>query len=217
VPVAATDSWTGTPTEQVFSPGFFDRSADLVAPDLLGVRLVSTVGGKRTVGVIVEVEAYIGAQDPASHAAARIGRTRRNRTMFGRSGMAYVYLSYGVHWCLNIVTGSENDPCAVLVRAADPLEGVDFMVERRHGYRDLASGPGRLGQAFGVTGELDGHDLSIPPLRLLPGWLVTKDEVQVSPRIGISRAVDWPLRFSVRSSNSVSKGRSKFSNANELE
>ena len=217
MPVAATDSWTGTPTEQAFSPEFFDRSADLVAPDLLGVRLVSTVGGKRTVGVIVEVEAYIGAQDPASHAAARIGRTRRNRTMFGRSGMAYVYLSYGVHWCLNVVTGSENEPCAVLVRAVDPLEGVDFMAERRHGYRDLASGPGRLGQAFGVTGELDGHDLSIPPLRLLPGWLVRKDEVQVSPRIGISRAVDWPLRFSVRSSKSVSKRRRKFSNAHELE
>jgi len=213
----AVGAWAGSPTDNSFAPRFFERSAELVAPDLLGAKLVSTVEGKRTVGVIVEVEAYIGAQDPASHAAARIGRTLRNRTMFGRSGIAYVYLSYGVHWCLNVVTGSENEPCAVLVRAADPLEGVDFMVERRHGYRDLASGPGRLGQAFGVTGELDGHDLSIPPLRLLPGWLVTKEDVQVSPRIGISRAVDWPLRFSVRSSKSVSKRRRQFSNANELE
>ena len=137
--------------------------------------------------------------------------------MFGRPGIAYVYLSYGVHWCLNVVTGSENEPCAVLLRAADPLEGVEFMAERRQRHRDLASGPGRLGQAFGITGELDGHDLSLPPLRLLPGWLVAREEVEVSPRIGISRAVDWPLRFSVRSSVSVSRRRRKASKAKEWE
>ena len=210
-------SWAGSPTGNRFAPRFFERSAELVAPDLLGTKLVSTVEGKRTVGVIVEVEAYVGTEDPASHASARIGGTPRNETMFGRPGIAYVYLSYGVHWCLNVVTGSENEPCAVLVRAADPLEGVEFMAERRRRHRDLASGPGRLGQAFGITGELDGHDLSLPPLRLLPGWLVARDEVEVSPRIGISRAVDWPLRFSVRSNAFVSRRPRKASMANELE
>ncbi len=135
--------------------------------------------------------------------------------MFGRPGIAYVYLSYGVHWCLNVVTGSENEPCAVLLRAADPLEGVEFMAERRQGRGDLASGPGRLGQAFGITDELDGHDLMAPPLSLLPGWPVARDQIEVSPRIGISRAADWPLRFSVRGNASVSQRRRNPLNAHE--
>ncbi len=171
---------------------------------------------KRTVGVIVEVEAYVGTEDPASHAASRIGRTRRNETMFGRSGIAYVYLSYGVHWCLNVVTGSVGEPSAILVRAADPLEGVDVMVERRNRNRDLASGPGRLGQAFGITGALNGHHLSLSPLRLLPGWFVEEDQVEVSPRIGVSRAVDWPLRLSIRGNTSVSRRSQKPLNARGL-
>ncbi len=94
--------WSDEPRPGTFSRAFFDRPAERVAPDLLGARLVSTVGGLRTTGVVVEVEAYTGPDDSASHAAARIGRTRRNASMFGPPGTAYVYLRYGIHWCLNV-------------------------------------------------------------------------------------------------------------------
>jgi DNA-3-methyladenine glycosylase len=202
--VLPTAIWSGTPRRGMFDRAFFDRPAESVAPDLLGARLESTVDGRRATGVIVEVEAYTGPDDPASHAAARIGRTRRNASMFGPPGTAYVYLSYGVHWCLNVVTSEIGDPCAVLLRAVDPIEGLDVMAARRGRQRDLTSGPGRLGQALGVTDALDGHDFSSPPLRLLPGWLPPRGSIGVSPRIGVSRAQDWPLRFCVRGSASVS-------------
>ena len=199
--------WSGTPGPGTFARPFFDRPADRVAPDLLGARLVSTVDGQRATGVIVEVEAYTGADDPASHAAARVGRTRRNASMFGPPGTAYVYLSYGLHWCLNVVTGPIGDPCAVLLRAVDPIEGLGVMAARRGRERDLTSGPGRVGQAFGITDALDTHDLSSPPLRLLPGWSIPSVSIDVSPRVGVSRAQDWPLRFSVRGNASVSRVR----------
>ena len=203
--VLPTAPWIGTPRRGTFDRAFFDRPAESVAPDLLGARLVSTVDGRRATGIIVEVEAYTGPDDPASHAAARIGRTRRNASMFGPPGTAYVYLSYGVHWCLNVVTGAIGDPCAVLLRAVDPIEGFDVMGARRGRERDLASGPGRVGQAFGITHALDRHDFSSPPLRLLPGWSPPPGSIDVSPRVGVSRAQDWPLRFCVRGSTSVSR------------
>ena len=199
--------WSGEPGRGTFDRPFFDRPAESVAPDLLGARLESTVDGRRAMGVIVEVEAYTGPDDPASHAAARIGRTRRNASMFGPPGTAYVYLSYGVHWCVNVVTGAIDEACAMLLRAVDPIEGLDVMVARRGRERDLTSGPGRLGQAFGITDALDTHDLSSPPLRLLPGWPIPPGSIEVSPRVGISRARDWPLRFSVRGNASVSRAR----------
>ncbi len=199
--------WAGTPSPEALDEDFFGRPAQEVAPDLLGTRLVSAVDGRRAEGVIVEVEAYLGRSDPASHAAARIGRTRRNATMFGPPGLAYVYLSYGIHWCLNVVVGGEDDPCAVLIRAVDPVDGLDVMSDRRGRSRDLGSGPGRVGQALGVTGALDGHDLSTPPLRLLAGWPVAPSSISVSQRIGISRAKEWPLRFYVLGNASVSRSR----------
>ena len=199
--------WSGTPGRGTFDRAFFNRPAKSVAPDLLGARLVSTVDGRRTTGVIVEVEAYTGPDDPASHAAARIGRTRRNASMFGPAGTAYVYLSYGIHWCLNVVTGAIGDPCAVLLRAVDPIEGLGVMAARRGRERDLASGPGRVGQAFGITDALNTHDLSSPPLSLLPGWPTPPGSIEVSPRVGVSRAQDWPLRFSVRGNAAVSRVR----------
>ncbi|NIR38408.1 MAG: DNA-3-methyladenine glycosylase, partial [Actinobacteria bacterium] len=154
-----------------FPADFLSRDAEAVAPDLLGHRVVSEVGGRRTEGVIVEVEAYVGPHDPASHAAERIGRTNRNDVMFRDAGVAYVYFIYGMHWCLNVVTGVRDHPSAVLIRALDPLVGRDVMADRR-GRTPLASGPGRLCQALGVTGALNGHDLGEAPLRLLPGWTV---------------------------------------------
>jgi len=177
----------------------------IVARALLGARLVSTVGEGRTVGMIVETEAYLGAEDPASHAATRTGRTRRNEAMFGPPGRAYVYRIYGIHWCLNVVTGPAGHARAVLLRGLEPLEGVDLMIARRGRSSDLASGPGRLCQALGVDGRLYGHDLRHPPLRVLPGWRVPEEDVQVTGRIGVRKAADWPLRFFVRGSPGVSR------------
>jgi DNA-3-methyladenine glycosylase len=161
----------------------------------------------RTGGVIVETEAYLGAEDPASHAATRQGPTARNRAMFGPPGRAYVYRIYGVHWCLNVVTGPAGRAEAVLLRGLEPVEGVEVMDSRRGGSRDLASGPGRLCQALGVDGALYGHDLTTLPLCILPGWHVPDEEVIVTGRVGVREAADWPLRFQVRSSAGVSRAR----------
>ena len=168
---------------------------------------MSTVGGRRTEGVLVEVEAYLGSDDPASHAATRKGRTERNAAMFGPAGRAYVYLIYGMHWCLNVVTGEEGTPQAVLLRGMEPLSGVDVMATRRGRETELGSGPGRLCQALGVDGSLYGHDLQEPPLRILPGWIVTDARVSVTGRIGVRAAADRPLRFFVEGSRGVSPGR----------
>jgi len=187
---------------------FYDRPAEEVARDLLGAVLVSTIGGATTAGRIVEAEAYVGPHDPASHAAERIGRTARNEAMFGPPGIAYVYRIYGVHWCLNVVTGAEGYPAAVLIRAVEPLEGVDAMRRRRGDHcsdRGLTSGPGKLAAAMGITGRENGHPLDRPPLMILEGEAVDPSEIAVGPRIGVTRAADWPLRFYVRNNPWVSR------------
>lgn len=155
--------------------------------------------------MVVEVEAYIGPEDPASHAAARIGRTERNRSMFGPPGRAYVFRSYGVHWCLNVVTGPEGFPAAVLIRALDPIGGLEAMRARRGGKEPLASGPGRAAEALGITGALDGHPLQAPPLELLSGWPVPDSRIAVSGRVGIREAAHWPLRFFLQGHPAVSR------------
>lgn len=187
-----------------FPPGFLERGAELVARDLLGHRIVSDLGGQHTEGVIVEAEAYVGPQDPASHAAERIGRTERNGVMFAAAGVAYIYFIYGMHWCLNVVTGAQGHPSAVLIRALDPLVGSDVMAHRR-GRVPLASGPGRLCQALGITGDLNGHDLRRRPLRLLPGWPMNDRPVVATGRIGVRHAADWPLRFHLVGHPAVSR------------
>lgn len=191
---------------EVLPGAFYRRSAREVAPALLGKVLVSTVGGVRTAGRIVETEAYTGPEDPASHAAERIGRTARNAAMFGAPGAAYVYLSYGIHWCLNAVTDREDHPGAVLIRALEPVEGLPAMRDRRGTRdRDLARGPGRLTQALGITGALNGHWLDSPPLTVLDAPAVPADRIEAGPRIGITRAADWPLRFTVQGSRFLSR------------
>ena len=155
-------------------------------------------------GVIVETEAYLGPEDPASHASTR-RITDRNRIMFGPAGVAYVYRSYGVHWCLNIVTGREGQGEAVLLRGLEPLAGEEAMRARRGGRDPVAAGPGRLTQALGVDGDLDGHRLDRPPLELMPGWAVSEEQVAVTGRVGISKVPEWPLRFFVKASPGVSR------------
>jgi len=184
--------------------GFFTRDTEAVARDLLGCYLDSRVDGAAVGGVIVETEAYVGPHDPASHAAARIGKTERNRSMFGPPGRAYVYRSYGIHWCLNVVTERAGYPAAVLVRALDPIRGLEAMRARRNRSTHLCAGPGRLSQALGVSGELDGHPFDEDPLRLNVGWEVPEGLVGTSGRVGVRQASEWPLRFFVRGHPEVS-------------
>lgn len=189
-----------------FPEGLLLRPVEEVARTLLGARLVSTVGGERVLGVVVESEAYGGPADPASHAAVKAGRTARNQVMFGPAGRAYVYRIYGMHWCLNVVTGHEGDPQAVLIRGLEICEGVDVARRRRGRRAPLAAGPGRLCQALGVDGALDDHDLAHPPLRLAPGWTVPPERIGRTGRIGVTRAAAWPLRFYVRGAAGVTPG-----------
>lgn len=157
---------------------------------LLGRRLVSDVGGLTAV-VLTEVEAYDGANDPASHAYR--GMTPRNRSMFLGPGTLYVYLSYGVHWCMNVVCAPEGRAAAVLLRGGLAVEGEDLMAARRMGRHPLAIGPGNLTQALGVTGDLDGTSVIDGPLRI--EGVAMGGRIEASSRVGISRAVDRPWRF----------------------
>ena len=183
---------------------FFTGPADEVARALLGCVVQSDCGNKRTAGRIVETEAYTGPDDSACHAADRIGRTRRNEPLFGPPGTTYMHMNYGVHWLLNAVTGPEGFPAGVLIRALEPLEGDEAMYVRR-GRDDLTNGPARLTQALGIGPELQGHSLDRVPLMFVVGQAVPDSAVEATSRIGISRAVDRPLRFYDRRSPWVSK------------
>ena len=176
----------------------------IVARDLLGRILFYRTPDGLLAGRIVEAEAYTGEADPASHAFR--GRTARNTVMFGAAGHAYVYFSYGVHYCLNVTADAPGVAGAVLLRALEPLAGREIM--RRRGDRGpevrLLSGPGKIGRGFGLTLKDNGRDFTRGPLGLAAGTPVLDGEVSVSRRIGISRAVDLPYRFSVVGSRSVS-------------
>ena len=164
-----------------------------VAPALLGARVVTRFEGRRTEVMLTEVEAYGGPADPASHAYR--GRTPRNGSMFGPPGTLYVYRSYGIHWCMNVVVGAEGDAQAVLLRGGDIVAG-RTTIERRRGRADqLTNGPGKLCQALAVTGDHDGSSVTAGPVRLRPGELPAGSTVVATPRVGISRAVDRPWRF----------------------
>jgi DNA-3-methyladenine glycosylase len=188
---------------------FYDRDARDVARELLGKLLVRRVGRGLTVGRLVETEAYLGANDPASHAYR--GRTRRNASMFGPPGHAYVYAIHS-RWCLNAVTEPEGAPTAVLLRAVEPLLGVAAM-RRRRGVellRDLARGPARLCEALAIDRALDGCDLTRGRGLWIaegPALELTPMEVLVTPRIGVTSAHDLLLRFAVAGNPFVSGRR----------
>jgi len=180
------------------TPAFFARSVHEVAPDLIGATLLfEGVGGR-----IVEVEAYHHT-DPAAHSFR--GRTARNAVMFGPPGHAYVYRSYGVHWCLNFVCEPEGSASAVLIRALEPLKGIARMYRRR-GAREsrlLCAGPGRLAEALGITGAHNGLALHKPPFELrAPDAPV---EIVVGRRVGISKAAELPWRYGLAGSQFLSK------------
>ena len=177
---------------------FFARSVHAVAPDLVGATLtVDGVGGP-----IVEVEAY-DHEDPAAHGYS--GKTERNASMFGPPGHAYVYRSYGIHWCLNFVCEDEGVASAVLIRALQPVHGIDAMRERRglDDLRLLAAGPGRLCQALGITRQHDGLALDEPPFELLARE--TEPELAVGPRVGITKAAEQPWRYGLAGSPFLSR------------
>ena len=177
---------------------FFARSVHEVAPELIGTALlVEGVGGR-----IVEVEAY-DQDDPASHSFR--GRTARTASMFGPAGHAYVYRSYGIHWCLNLVCGQEGRAEAALVRALEPTHGLEAMRERRGAGADraLCSGPGKLCQALGITRFHDGRPLDEPPFELLARE--SEAPLEVGPRIGITRAVEQPWRYGLAGSPFLSR------------
>ncbi len=188
---------------------FYDRDTVQVARDLLGAYLVREYEGHLLVGRIVETEAYVGLDDKASHAS--VGRTERNAVMFGPPGHAYVYVIYGVHHCLNVVTEREGFPAAVLIRALEPLMGVEMMRELRGGRPDveLTNGPGKLCQALAIDMRLYGHDLCLGSvLWVAGGTLKPAEEIVAGPRVGVrgdQRALTVPWRFAIRGNPYVSR------------
>lgn len=181
---------------RLLRPSFYARDTARVARGLLGCLLVSRAGGTQTAGRIVEVEAYVGPHDPAAHGYGG-RRTARNDRLYGPPGTAYVYFIYGMHWCFNAVTEREGHPSAVLVRALEPVDGIDVMRERRgrEEIRDLCSGPAKLCAALGIDGALDGAVLDGERLGIYGPALRRAAALRVTGRIGVTRASDWPLRF----------------------
>lgn len=192
---------------------FFLREDVLnISKQLLGNRLVCVNGAARTVGRIVEVEAYGGASDKACHAHLN-RRTKRTEIMFAPGGHAYIYLCYGIHHLFNIVTAPEGVPHAVLVRGIEPLENTEVMLQRRNMSqlnRRLSAGPGMLTQAMGITTQFDGIDLmqADSPIWLEEGATIEEDNIVAAPRIGIDYAeecADWPWRFYIKGNRWVSR------------
>lgn len=190
----------------MLSRDFYKSSAVSVAKKLLGKILVHQTQDILTSGIIVEVEAYLGENDNASHASN--GMTPRNKIMFGKPGFSYVYLNYGIHSLFNVVTNPEGKAGAVLIRAVEPIDGLDAMMDRRKTTSkvNLCSGPGRLTQALGINLSNNGFDLLCNPLYITNGSN-RKFHIGSSPRIGISKGTEHNWRFFVDGNKYISKGK----------
>jgi DNA-3-methyladenine glycosylase len=185
---------------------FYRRPARTVARDLLGCVLVSRIGRVVTTGRIVETEAYLGPEDAASHAAFR---PSSHALFYGDGGHAYVYRIYGMHFCLNAIAGTSGTPGCVLIRALEPIAGRAVMARRRGVAPDvvsIANGPGKLTGALGITERENGVDLTAGRLVVAPPDVPRNFSIARGPRIGITRAVDRPLRFWIRGNRWVSRG-----------
>jgi len=190
---------------------FYDRDTERVARELLGAILECSTADGVAAGRIVETEAYLGEHDLACHAAA--GRTQRTAPLYGPPGIAYVYLIYGMYWCFNAVTRAEHEPSAVLVRAIEPVRGIELMRRRRPTARrdiDLTNGPGKLCLALGIDARHNTKRLDRPPVVIRAGEAIADRDVSVTPRIGITQSADWPLRWIVTDNPYVSKTPSHF-------
>lgn len=197
--------------ESILSPEFYQQDTVALSRALLGCVLHRTIGATTLSGMIVETEAYLGANDPASHARKGL-RSQRNESMYKSGGHAYVYFTYGMYYCMNVVAGESDIAEAVLLRALDPLAGLEVMRENRPTAkrdRDLCNGPGKLCMAMRIDRALDGVKLDREPLYLTGRPAPIEDEsIGVSPRIGIDGSGDaaaWPLRFFIRGNAHLSR------------
>jgi DNA-3-methyladenine glycosylase len=193
---------------------FYTRETEIVARELLGTVLEVHSREGIASGRIVETEAYIGEHDLACHAAA--GRTARTEPLYGPPAIAYVYFIYGMYWCFNAVTRAEGAPSAVLVRAVEPVDGIDLMRRRRPKAKrdvDLTNGPGKLCLALGIGREHNTARLDRPPIVIRRGVEIVDADVVVTPRIGITQSADWPLRYFIKDNSFVSKTPAGFPRA----
>lgn len=196
------------PVKKRLDRDFFRQPTVEAAKKLLGHRLVHIDSqNRRLSGIVVEAEAYVGTQDLACH--AKSGKTKRNASMWGPPGHAYVYLTYGIHWMLNLVTEREGFPAAILLRGIWPIEGIPLMVERREGrqFHELVDGPAKMCQALNIDGSWDGHDLCAPISKLFieVDLTIKSTSVTRSPRIGLNsvpepwRSIPWRFYISPES------------------
>lgn len=194
---------------------FYRRDPMVVAQALLGCRLVRVIDGQSLIGRIVETEAYLGIADKAAHTCGG-RRTARNQSMWEAGGLAYVYFTYGMHHCLNVVTQQPEEPTAVLIRAMEPIAGVERMRDHRSGKiardrlraTDLGSGPAKLCQALAIDRELDGEDLTTSDQLWIEADDLPGKRISRGPRIGVGYAEEWalkPLRYWIRDHRHVSR------------
>ncbi|MCX6175409.1 MAG: DNA-3-methyladenine glycosylase [Ignavibacteriales bacterium] len=189
---------------------FYTRDVHIVAKELLGKFLVRKIGRKNLVGRIVEVEAYDGSVDEAAH--TYIGQTKRNEVMFNGGGFLYVYFTYGMHFCSNVVVGKLNEGKAVLLRAVEPVNGLDKMAVNRFGkknvsaveLKNLTNGPAKICQAFGIVRSENGMDLTGKEIFILDSPKLSKNKIAASTRIGIKKSVDLPWRYYIKNNSFLS-------------
>ena len=194
---------------KILPPAFYLKKTEWVAKNLLGKILVHVVDGKRRSGIIVETEAYLGGEDPACHSFG-FRKSTRNQSLFLRGGHSYVYFIYGMYFCFNVVTRKANAPEAVLIRALEPLEGIEEMANSRRTniIKDIASGPGKLCTALGINRNHDGLDLRDDRLFIEDYERFSKGKIEISARIGINvknAGHSWPLRFYLANNPHVSR------------